>query len=187
MANARLFTALDGARTDLLQANEGLEQKVSERTAELAAARNRAVTKDAEARRAKRAAEVADPAKSRFLAVVSHHEIRTPMNSGLGMLQILDRDRLGEEQRRYLEITEDSGKSLLDLIDEILDYARLENSQEAIDLHDFNLHRLVADAVELIRPQIAAKGLGLTLSIDAPPEAILHSDPRRLGRVLINS
>ena len=108
------------------------------------------------------------------------------MNGVLGMLQILDRDRLGEEQRRYLEIAEDSGKSLLDLIDGILDYARLENSQEAIDLHDFNLHRLVADAVELIRPQIAAKGLGLTLSIDAPPEAILHSDPRRLGRVLIN-
>ncbi|MGO4123017.1 AAA family ATPase [Inquilinus sp. YAF38] len=185
LANARLFTALDGARTDLLQANEGLEQKVGERTAELAAARNRAVTKEREARRARRAAELANQAKSRFLAVVSH-EIRTPMNGVLGMLQILDRDRLGEEQRRYLEIAEESGKSLLDLIDGILDYARLENSQEALDLQDFDLHRLVADAVELIRPQIAARGLGLTLSIDAPPEAILRSDPRRLGRVLIN-
>ena len=185
LANARLFTALDRARTDLLQANEGLEQKVSERTAELAAARNRAVAKEREARRARRAAEVANQAKSRFLAVVSH-EIRTPMNGVLGMLQILDRDRLAEEQRRYLEIAEESGKSLLDLIDGILDYARLENSQEALDLRDFDLHRLVADAVELIRPQIAAKGLALTLSIDAPPETILRSDPRRLGRVLIN-
>jgi len=185
LANARLFTALDGARTDLLQANEGLEQKVGERTAELAAARNRAVTKEREARRARRAAEVANQAKSRFLAVVSH-EIRTPMNGVLGMLQILDRDRLGEEQRRYLEIAETSGRSLLDLIDGILDYARLESNQEALDLQDFDLHRLVADAAELIRPQVAAKGLALTLSIEAPPEAILRSDPRRLARVLIN-
>ncbi|WP_225768790.1 AAA family ATPase [Inquilinus sp. Marseille-Q2685] len=185
LANARLFTALDGARTELLRANEGLEQKVSERTAELDAARNRAVAKEREARRARRAAEVANQAKSRFLAVVSH-EIRTPMNGVLGMLQILDRDPLPEEQRRYLEIAEESGRSLLDLIDGILDYARLENSREALDLHDFDLHRLVADAIELIRPQAAAKGLALTLSIDAPPEAILHSDPRRLGRVLIN-
>lgn len=185
LANARLFTALDGARTDLLLANEGLEQKVSERTAELDTARKRAVAKEREARRARRAAEIANEAKSRFLAVVSH-EIRTPMNGVLGMLQILDRDPLPEEQRRYLEIAEDSGRSLLDLIDGILDYARLENSQESLDLHDFDLRRLVADAVELIRPQVAAKGLALTLSIEAPPEAILHSDPRRLGRVLIN-
>ncbi|WP_179221745.1 AAA family ATPase [Inquilinus limosus] len=185
LANARLFTALDGARTDLLLANEGLEQKVSERTAELDTARKRAVAKEREARRARRAAEIANEAKSRFLAVVSH-EIRTPMNGVLGMLQILDRDPLPEEQRRYLEIAEESGRSLLDLIDGILDYARLENSQESLDLHDFDLRRLVADAVELIRPQVAAKGLSLTLSIDAPPEAILHSDPRRLGRVLIN-
>lgn len=185
LANARLFTALDGARTDLLRANEGLEQKVSERTAELDTARKRAVAKEREARRARRAAEIANQAKSRFLAVVSH-EIRTPMNGVLGMLQILDRDPLPEEQRRYLEIAEESGRSLLDLIDGILDYARLENSQEALDLHDFDLRRLVADAVELIRPQVAGKGLALTLSIDAPPDAILHSDPRRLGRVLIN-
>jgi len=93
LANARLFTALDGARTDLLRANEGLEQKVTERTAELDTARKRAVAKEREARRARRAAEIANEAKSRFLAVVSH-EIRTPMNGVLGMLQILDRDRL---------------------------------------------------------------------------------------------
>ncbi|MGK9168459.1 AAA family ATPase [Inquilinus limosus] len=185
LANARLFTALDGARTDLLRANEGLEQKVSERTAELDTARKRAVAKEREARRARRAAEIANQAKSRFLAVVSH-EIRTPMNGVLGMLQILDRAPLPEEQRRYLEIAEESGKSLLDLIDGILDYARLENSQEALDLHDFDLRRLVTDAVELIRPQVAAKGLALTLAVDAPPEAVLRSDSRRLSRVLIN-
>ncbi len=185
LANARLFAALDTARTDLLRANEGLEQKVAERTTELAEARNRAVAKEREARRAKRAAETANQAKSRFLAVVSH-EIRTPMNGVLGMLQILDRDRLQGEQRRYLEIAEESGRSLLELIDGILDYARLENDQEALDLRDFDLHRLVGDTVELIRPQAAAKGLVLALAIDAPPDIILHSDPRRLGRVLIN-
>ncbi len=185
LANARLFAALDRTKDELVRTNEGLEHRVAARTAELAEARNRAVAEEREAQRARQAAEAANQAKSRFLAVVSH-EIRTPMNGVLGMLQILDRDRLAAEQCRYVEIAEESARTLLDLIDGILDYARLENDQESVDLRDFDLHRLVGDIVELIRPQAAAKGLGLTLTMDATATAILRSDPRRLGRVLLN-
>ncbi|MGA2043604.1 MAG: AAA family ATPase [Roseiarcus sp.] len=185
IANANLFVEREKAQEELRQANEGLERKVSERTAELAAARNKAMAEEEEARQAWKAAETANQAKSRFLAVVGH-EIRTPMNGMLGMLQLLDGERLDRQQRRYLEIAADSGKTLLSLIDGIFDYARLEAEGETLEIQDFDLSRLVTGAIELVRPQALAKGLeiGLTMRPKAPPR--LRGDPNRLSRVLIN-
>jgi signal transduction histidine kinase/ActR/RegA family two-component response regulator len=162
-----------------------LEHKVAERTAELAQARDRALTEHAEAARARQAAEIANATKSRFLAVVSH-EIRTPMNGVLGVLALLDRTRLAADQHRLVEMAEASGETLLSLIDGILDYARLEAGTELLEPRDFDLRRVVEAAVGLIRPQAAAKGLSLDLVMDDGSNARLHGDPVRLNRVLLN-
>jgi predicted ATPase/signal transduction histidine kinase/CheY-like chemotaxis protein/HPt (histidine-containing phosphotransfer) domain-containing protein len=185
IANAHLFVELENAQGELRRANEGLERKVVERTAELAAARNKAIAEEEEARQARQAAEAADQAKSRFLAVVGH-EIRTPMNGILGMLQMLDGGRLESQQRRYLEIAADSGKTLLSLIDGIFDYARLEAEGETLDIHDFDLNRLMSGAGELIRPQANAKQLAIELTIRPQTPLRLRGDPNRLSRVIIN-
>jgi signal transduction histidine kinase/AmiR/NasT family two-component response regulator len=160
-----------------------LERKVIERTAELALARDDALAEQAEARRARQAAELANQAKSRFLAVISH-EIRTPLNGVLGVLQLLDRTPLTTEDARRVDMAMASGETLMSLLNAILDFARLESGTEVWEPRDFDLRQLVEANVGLIRPQAAAKGLGLDLHVAA--DARLHGDPVHLNRVLFN-
>jgi CheY-like chemotaxis protein/nitrogen-specific signal transduction histidine kinase len=170
-----------------------LERQVSERTAELTAAnadleraRAAALVEQGIAQEAKRIAEAADKSKSAFLAVISH-EVRTPMNGVLGMLQLLDTDRLAPDQRRYLEIANSSGETLLSLIDTLLDHARLESGSEILEPREFDLGTLVRNTVELLRPKAAAKHLRLALKIEPtafPP--LVNADPTRINRVLLN-
>lgn len=170
-----------------------LERQVTERTAELTAAnadldraRTAALAEQQAAQEARRIAEAADRSKSAFLAVISH-EVRTPMNGVLGMLQLLDTDRLAPDQRRYLEIANSSGETLLNLIDTLLDHARLESGSEILEPRDFDLATLARNTVDLLRPKAADKGLRLALTIAPaafPP--LVHADPTRINRVLLN-
>jgi signal transduction histidine kinase/CheY-like chemotaxis protein/HPt (histidine-containing phosphotransfer) domain-containing protein len=162
-----------------------LERKVVERTAELAQARDRAWEEHAGAQRARQAAEQANEAKSRFLAIVSH-ELRTPLNGVIGVLQLLDNGKLDEAQRHQLRTAAASGDTLLALIDAILEYARLEAGTEALEWRDFRLDHVIAATVDLMRPQAQAKDLALTLEIRGDAAAPVRGDPVRLNRVLLN-
>ncbi len=131
------------------------------------------------------------PAEARFraafdlLATLSH-AIRTPMNGILGMSRLLVRGRLQAEERRHAEIIHSSAESLLRLIDEILDIAKIEAGQLLLEPADFRLREVVGETVELLSAQARSKGLTLRFSVaEETPEA-LSGDAHRLRQVLLN-
>jgi signal transduction histidine kinase len=115
-------------------------------------------TDAAEAARAE--AEAANEAKSTFLATMSH-EIRTPMNGVLGMMEVLERQGLGEEQFPIVATMRDSAQALLRIIDDVLDFSKIEAGRLELETTAFSLSGLVAGAVDTLRPQANAKGLAV--------------------------
>lgn len=130
-------------------------------------------------------ADAANRAKSRFLANTSH-EIRTPMNGVIGMLQLLQTTSLTPEQRHYIAVAQDSGRTLLTLIDDILDLSKIEARKMVLENRAFVLGHSVDDVIQLLHGQAAAKGLELRSEVapDIPPRLV--GDAHRLRQVLTN-
>jgi signal transduction histidine kinase/ActR/RegA family two-component response regulator len=134
---------------------------------------------------AKQAAEAASHAKSEFLATMSH-EIRTPLNGILGMAQAMQSDELTALQHERLGVVRSSGETLLDLLNDALDFSQIEGGRLAINSVEFDVEAVTHGAVASFTPIAAQKGLAFEFSIDEAAKGRFLGDPVRLRQILYN-
>ncbi|GIU67766.1 ATP-binding protein [Candidatus Phycosocius spiralis] len=163
--------ALSEARDSLARHATTLEARIEERTRDLEAA--------------KTAAEAADRAKSAFLAQMSH-EIRTPMNGVLGMAYALSRTQLDEAQARMLRVIQDSGDTLLVLLNDVLDLAKIEAGKLELESVDFSLREIIRSTEAMFTPRAHQKGISFAVHGGEGSNIWCKGDPTRIKQIFFN-
>ena len=173
-----LIGALAGALVLAMLAASFLERMISKPVAELARAKRQleAALDDAQA---------ATRAKADFLANMSH-EIRTPMNGVIGMLDLMHAEPLGAEPRSMLETARSSADSLLTLINDVLDFSKIDAGKLTLERIDVDLRPLVEDVATLFSKQASSKGIELTCAVHNDVPEILMGDPTRMRQIMAN-
>jgi signal transduction histidine kinase/DNA-binding NarL/FixJ family response regulator/HPt (histidine-containing phosphotransfer) domain-containing protein len=128
---------------------------------------------------------VADLAKSHFLANMSH-EIRTPLNAIIGLSEVLSEESLTEEQQGHLKIIRESAQNMLVLINDVLDYSKIEAGKFSLDITECSLEHLLAVVESLMRPPAMQKDLEFAISQKTDLPALIKTDPMRLRQCLTN-
>jgi signal transduction histidine kinase/DNA-binding response OmpR family regulator/HPt (histidine-containing phosphotransfer) domain-containing protein len=161
---ARSFNAmaagLETRETEVIRAREQLEEAVRE-------------------------AREASAMKSNFLANMSH-EIRTPLNGVVGMIDLLSETRLSEEQREYVAVAKSSSDSLMTVVNDVLDIAKIEAGRLELEDRDFDLYDLVESACEMVAAIAVAKGIEVQSFVPDDVPRVVRGDRMRVGQILAN-
>ena len=184
--------------TDVVFRNGGVQRwfswiELSIRDEETGAVSHRAIARDITARKqaetslitARERAEFASRAKSRFLATVSH-EIRTPMNGIMGMAKLLADTSLSPEQRTYVGAISTSASALLALIEDLLDYSKIEAGRFDPEPQPMSPREIADNVVELLAARAFAKGIGLGCQVAPDVPQLITADPGRVRQILLN-
>lgn len=159
---------------DLSQTNALLKEEISRR-----------VATEASLRQAKETAEAAVQAKADFLAFMTH-EIRTPISGLFGILQLLDMTALDHEQKDFVDTGVIAVKSLINLINDLLDFSKMEAGKMETEETDFAINELFRSIPNLFRAQTESKNITLHLNIDEDVPEMLHGDPDRIRQIVLN-
>jgi len=162
-----------------------LESRVAERTSELRQRTEELQQEVVERKRAEEAADTANRAKSTFLATMSH-EIRTPMNGIIGLAELMMETPLPTQQRDDLRMIKASADSLLDVINDVLDFSKIDAGKMQLECIPFALRENLAMALKPFRARARQKGLELTLRVSAAVPDFVAGDAVRMRQVLVN-
>lgn len=173
------------AKRELQQHKEHLEELVAERTHQLSEMNHKLNQEVLNHAKARYQAEQASRAKSAFLATMSH-EIRTPMNGVLGTARLLQDTDLTSTQQHYVQVINRSGRSLLAILNDVLDYSKIEAGHLVIQQDNFDLHRLVRETYDLMLSRAIEKGIRLTYQFAEGVTPYWQGDEIRIGQVLNN-
>lgn len=169
-----MLHALETEKLDTEEFNQQLQTEISQRE-----------QYQQEAEKQKRRAEAANMAKDEFLATMSH-EIRTPLNGIVPILELLQGTNLDPEQEDYLNTAIGSSSHLLRIIDDILDYSKIQAGKLELETVGLNLREVVHSVIELMQPNARSKNLQLSYEIDPNIRLSMRGDPVRLRQILGN-